>query len=62
MEGHGRIGFLFANVKLGWDAIQYSIYIGISMMLTIIGTILALSVFRHYFGNNFGYIFFFKCD
>ncbi|KAK0167473.1 hypothetical protein PV327_004868 [Microctonus hyperodae] len=50
MEGHGRIGFLFANAKLGWDAIYYSIYIGISMILTIIGTILALSVFRHYFG------------
>ncbi|EZA62407.1 hypothetical protein DMN91_010681 [Ooceraea biroi] len=46
MQGELTIGYLFVSARLGWSVEKYSIYVGINIMLGIVGTIAGIKLMR----------------
>lgn len=46
LQGEMTIGYLFASARLGWDVEEYSTYVGASVVLGILGTILGIKLMR----------------
>ncbi|XP_032676619.1 uncharacterized protein LOC116846636 isoform X3 [Odontomachus brunneus] len=46
LQGEMTIGYLFASARLGWDVQEYSTYVGASVVLGILGTILGIKLMR----------------
>lgn len=46
LQGEMTIGYLFASARLGWNVEDYSTYVGISVVLGILGTILGIKLMR----------------
>lgn len=51
IKGSSNIDYLFANAKLGWNIVQYSIFSGMSMVVSIIGTFGGLKIMKDYMSN-----------
>ena len=52
MQGEITIGFLFTNIRLGWDVNKYSIYLASNIMLAILGILFGAKVLTTYTGVN----------
>ncbi|KAH0953519.1 hypothetical protein HN011_010320 [Eciton burchellii] len=49
-QGELNIGFLFVSARLGWSIQEYSTYVGVNVLLGIIGTITGIKLMRKYAG------------
>ncbi|XP_014296110.1 proton-coupled folate transporter [Microplitis demolitor] len=49
-HGNSDISYLFANAKLGWNVVQYSMFSSVSMVLSIVGTFAGLKIMKDYIG------------
>ncbi|XP_076686696.1 putative peptidoglycan muropeptide transporter SLC46 isoform X3 [Andrena cerasifolii] len=50
IQGDMTIGFLFTNIRLGWDVTKYSIYLASNVMLAIFGIVFGAKVLTTYTG------------
>lgn len=55
-QGELTIGYLFASARLGWSVEKYSTYIGVNILLGIIGTIGGIKLLRKCAGTVLNFL------
>ncbi|XP_011634456.1 proton-coupled folate transporter-like isoform X2 [Pogonomyrmex barbatus] len=50
IQGSSSIGFLFASARLGWTVEEYSTYVALNIMITVLGTMFGVKLIPKYTG------------